>query len=427
MATLFDEDDQILYDLWTKQNLIMLELLRMLDEDEEEDRASFNTRNRSRRRNVDQLSQHWEVECQDMPDVEFFQRFRMTRPTFLKLLSLIEDDVKPRFDVGDSIPADKRLAVTLRYLADGGTTKLIGDAFGIAERTVRAIVTQVCIALSNCPTLNGLVAFPETENDYEALSRRFFDRFQFPNCCGAVDDTHIPINKPGKKDDPASYFDYKKDYSIHLQAVCDADTRILFYHIGAPGKNNDGGVMEMSGLKQILNSGSIPDRFHLVGDPAFPLHVNLMTRFPGVNLTPFQSRYNWRQSRCRMIVEQLFGQLKGKWRILLRNIQFRDLSVVNKIVKTCVLLHNFLLDNDVELPGAYHSFEDEEYRRLMRQLDFQRETALTEAAQLKTQRRKRKSTTKEKPLPPNKIKRNCLAASFENDLNENNCCEFLGM
>ena len=68
MATLFDEDDQILYDLWTKQNLIMLELLRMLDEDEEEDRAAFNTRNRSRRRNVDQLSQHWEVECQDMPD-----------------------------------------------------------------------------------------------------------------------------------------------------------------------------------------------------------------------------------------------------------------------------------------------------------------------------------------------------------------------
>jgi hypothetical protein len=39
--------------------------------------------------------------------------------------------------------------------------------------------------------------------------------------------------------DPVSYFDYKKDYSVHLQAVCDSKTRVLFYHIGAQQHQQD--------------------------------------------------------------------------------------------------------------------------------------------------------------------------------------------
>ena len=429
MATddaLYDDDDFILYDLWAKQNSIMLEVLRMLDEDDEEELKNKKPRNRSCRRLVDKLSQHWEVEFQDMPDSEFYQRFRMTRLTFQKLLSQIEDKITPQLDLGDSVPSDKRLPITLRYLATGADINLLGDTFGIAGRTVRDIILQVCLAITNSDALKSLINFPKHDVDFEGISRRFFDRFQFPNCVGAVDHTHIPITKPKKSEDPRSYFDYKNDYSIHLQAVCDADTRILFYHIGAPGKNNDGGVMEMSGLKQILHSGVIPDKYHLVGDPAFPLHINLMTRFPGIELTPFESRYNWRQSRCRMIVEQLFGQLKGKWRVLLISNPFRDLDLVNKIVLTCVLLHNFLLDNNVDLPDTYHCFDDEEYRKVMRKLDLQREMALTAAVEKKVQKMKRTSVT-EKPQPPNKIKRTCLATSFGEDLNESNCCKLLGM
>ena len=80
MATddaLYDDDDFILYDTWAKQNSIMLEVLRMLDDDDEEELKNKKSRNRSCRRLVDKLSKHWEVECRDM-------RFRMTRPTLLK-------------------------------------------------------------------------------------------------------------------------------------------------------------------------------------------------------------------------------------------------------------------------------------------------------------------------------------------------------
>ena len=119
-------------------------------------------------------------------------------------------------DLGDSVPSDKRLAITLRYLATGADITLLGDTFGIAGRTVRDIILQVCLAITNSDTLKSLINFPKHDVDFAGISRRFFDRFQFPNCVGAVDDTHIPITKPKKSEDPRSYFDYKHDYSIHL-------------------------------------------------------------------------------------------------------------------------------------------------------------------------------------------------------------------
>jgi hypothetical protein len=113
--------------------------------------------------------------------------------------------------------------------------------------------------------------------------------------------------------------------------------RVLSNHIGAPGRNNDGGVAEMSGFNDLLRSGAVPEKYHTVGDPAFPLHSNLLDRYPGLHLLPWESRYNYRQSKCRMVVESLFGRMKGKWRVLINPMPFRDLEVMNKIILTCVL------------------------------------------------------------------------------------------
>ena len=123
-----------------------------------------------------------------------------------------------------------------------------------------------------------MVSFPSTEDEFYSIAK---DSFQFPNCIGAVDDTHLKIQKP--QDDHVSYFNYKKDYSVHLQAVCDPRTRNLFYRIGAPWRKNDGGVAEMSGFNDILRSGRIPKEYHIVGDPAFARHENLLNRYPGLH------------------------------------------------------------------------------------------------------------------------------------------------
>ena len=52
-----------------------------------------------------------------------------------------------------------------------------------------------------------------------------------------------------------------------------------------------------------------------------------------------QQNFNYHQSRARMVVENAFGRLKGRWRCLLKRL---DMQVDNAAVAVgaCVVLHN---------------------------------------------------------------------------------------
>ena len=55
--------------------------------------------------------------------------------------------------------------------------------------------------------------------------------------------------------------------------------------------------------------------------------------------TAEQQNFNYHQSRTRMVVENAFGRLKGRWRCLLKRL---DMQVDNAktAVGACVVLHN---------------------------------------------------------------------------------------
>ena len=57
------------------------------------------------------------------------------------------------------------------------------------------------------------------------------------------------------------------------------------------------------------------------------------------HLSREQRAFNYRLSRARMVVENAFGRLKGRWCCLLKR---NDASIVNvpSIVGACVTLHN---------------------------------------------------------------------------------------
>jgi hypothetical protein len=162
----------------------------------------------------------------------------------------------------------------------------------------------------------------------------------------------------------------------------------------------------------------VPEKYHIVGDPAFALHSNLLNRYPGLHLLPWESIYNYRQSRCGMVVESLFGRMKGKWRVLINPIPFRDLEVINKIILTCVLPNNFLLTKDDTILHPRHHFQDDKYRLLMKTLDEAKQKALEEAN--KSRKRKRTSLSAKEKIQ-------VIASSFERDFSEENCVLFLGM
>ena len=52
-----------------------------------------------------------------------------------------------------------------------------------------------------------------------------------------------------------------------------------------------------------------------------------------------QKLFNYRQIRARMVVENGFGRLKGRWRCLLKQMDF-SLKNDYSVVASCVILHN---------------------------------------------------------------------------------------
>ena len=74
---------------------------------------------------------------------------------------------------------------------------------------------------------------PPTEDEWRGIAARFMERWNFPNCIGALDGKHVAIQAP-----PGSgtlYFNYKKTFSVVLLALVDADYRFRVVHIGAYG------------------------------------------------------------------------------------------------------------------------------------------------------------------------------------------------
>lgn len=181
------------------------------------------------------------------------------------------------------------------------------------------------------------------------ISRGFEEAWQFPNCLGAIDGKHINIKAPANSG--SLYFNYKKDFSVVLMATCDNNYLFTMIDVGAYGSSHDSTVFRESAFGYALESkklgiptanaaNSLPYVF--VADEAFPLKPYIMRPYPGLyKLSDRERIFNYRLSRARMCIENAFGILSARWRILLTTINV-NAENVDKIVKACVCLHNFV-------------------------------------------------------------------------------------
>jgi len=77
---------------------------------------------------------------------------------------------------------------------------------------------------------------------------------------------------------------------------------------------------------------------YILADAVYPLKSWLMKPFPQTELTEDAKTYNYRISRRRMVVENAFGRLKGRWRRLIKRCDM-TIEKVPTIAAICVL-HN---------------------------------------------------------------------------------------
>ena len=151
-------------------------------------------------------------------------------------------------------------------------------------------------------------------------------------------------------------YNCKGFHSLVLMAVCDANYCFRLVDIGGFGRDNDAAIFGQSemGIAFDHEEFDIPDPrninghtlpYVLVGDDIFQLKPWLMKPFPGRSLNEKQLVYDYRLSRCKRTIENAFGILAVGWRILRRPIR-SSVNTVEKIIKACVCLHNYLKQTD---------------------------------------------------------------------------------
>ncbi|XP_052131265.1 putative nuclease HARBI1 [Frankliniella occidentalis] len=126
--------------------------------------------------------------------------------------------------------------------------------------------------------------------------------------------------------------------------------------------------------KKIVNEGPrsivYEDRFHLVGDKAYPNRCWLMAPYKDYgNLTRQQKKYNYHHSVTRVVIEHTFGLLKGRWRRLLALVLKDVAEDTNFILAACVL-HNFCyLHNDKVVEEMHENIRRVEGRHALEGLN----------------------------------------------------------
>lgn len=210
-----------------------------------------------------------------------------------------------------------------------------------------------------------MLQFPKTEREWKAVARDFEDRWNFPNCLGAVDGKHVNIIPPPNSG--SFYWNYKGRNSLVLMAIVNANYEFTMIHFGTNGRVSDGGVIENTTFYVKLKNKSLhipppcnpkySERalpFVFVGDEAFALREDFLKPFGQQQLNRDRRVFNYRLSRCRRIVENVFGILATTFRIYHSPINMKIENIVKVVLATCVL-HNFLRRNNGSeyIPSVY--------------------------------------------------------------------------
>ena len=84
----------------------------------------------------------------------------------------------------------------------------------------------------------------------------------------------------------------------------------------------------------------------LIGDEAFRLREDLMRPYPGHNLSDEKKIVNYGLSRARCVIENTFGILAARWRIVRGPIIGKPENVI-AVVKATICLQHFLPISDL--------------------------------------------------------------------------------
>ena len=298
----------------------------------------------------------WDLAWSTYDDKRFKETFRVTRPTFMYILNNIHVLLEKETLTEAPISTEFRLATCLYLLGRVDYMYTISEMTGFGVSTVCSVVVDVSEPIIKelwTPTVGK--HFPSSKEDFVSGMRDFEQLWQICYAFAAIDGCHIPIKcPPGGRESNKEYHNFKEFFSIVLMAMVDAKGRFIWANCGIPGNTHDSLIFQSTNMyARIVNGKVIPD-FDFVedgvkmnplilGDSAFEFRPWIMKPYTNSTLNKEQRNFNNRLSRARMVIECAFGQLKGRWRILLRKCESKTYTVKNMTL-AAIVLHNLCIE-----------------------------------------------------------------------------------
>ncbi|XP_020571718.1 protein ALP1-like [Phalaenopsis equestris] len=289
--------------------------------------------------------------------------FKISRKTFNYICSLVRDDLTAKtsnavFANGQVMSIEDQVAIALRRLSSGDSLLSIGLSFGLNHSTVAQVTWRFIETMEE----RGIqhLQWPNSEQEIKSIKYKFERVRGLPNCCGAIDTTHIMMCLPSADSSNKVWLDPEKNHSMLLQAVVDPEMRFRDIVTGWPGSMNEFAILHDSGFFKLCEKGlrlngktelkeGSEIREYIIGDSAFPLLHWLLTPYQGKELCASMVEFNKRHSATRIVAQRALARFKDMWRIIQGEMWRPDKHKLPRIILVCCILHNIVIDLEDEV------------------------------------------------------------------------------
>ncbi|XP_048596576.1 putative nuclease HARBI1 isoform X1 [Brassica napus] len=312
---------------------------------------------RHREQGHNQLWNDYFTENPTYPPEMFRRRFRMNKPLFLRIVERLTNEV-PYFQQRrnacgrNGLSALQKCTAAIRMLAYGQSGDTYDEYLRLGDSTSRLCLenfTNAIIDLFGDEYLRS-----PTPEDLQRLLDVGEVR-GFPGMIGSIDCMHWEW-----KNCPTAW---KGQYTrgsgkptIVLEAVASQDLWIWHAFFGLPGTLNDINVLDRSPVFDDILQGRAPKvKFkvnnhtyrmaYYLTDGIYPKWATFIQSIP-LPQGPKAELFAERQESTRKDVERAFGVLQSRFAIVKNPALLWDKEKIGKIMRTCVILHNMIVENE---------------------------------------------------------------------------------
>ncbi|XP_022553853.1 putative nuclease HARBI1, partial [Brassica napus] len=287
----------------------------------------------------------------------FRRRFRMNKELFMRIVHRLSEDVpffRQRRDATGryGLSPLQKCTAAIRLLAYGSAADTVDEYLRLGESTAISCLenfTEGIIQLFGDEYLRR-----PTPEDLQRLLD-IGEKHGFPGMVGSIDCMHWEW-----KNYPTAW---KGQYTrgsgkpkIVLEAVASHDLWIWHAFLGAPGTLNDINVLDRSPVFDDILQGRVPRLEYVVNGHMHNLAYYLTdgiypkwsTFIQSISLLqgPKAELFAKVQEATRKNVERAFGVLQARFAIVKNPALSWDKEKIGKIMRTCIILHNMIVENE---------------------------------------------------------------------------------